>query len=81
VAHVPPGKAEKTDAILVRLEHANGEAVDVFLPLPPGRVGRLRGTASCSRSRGKRNLLRARRRDNANPIPDPCSSGCLPHRG
>ena len=32
VRTTPPGHSEKTDAISVRLEHANGEAVDVFLP-------------------------------------------------
>ena len=29
---IPPGETEKTDAICVRLEHADGEAVDAFLP-------------------------------------------------
>ena len=32
VRTTPPGQTEKTDAISVRLEHSNGEAVDVFLP-------------------------------------------------
>jgi hypothetical protein len=29
---IPPGDTEKTDAILARLEHRDGEAVDVYLP-------------------------------------------------
>ena len=37
---VPPGQSEKTDAINVRLEHANGEAVDVFVPYRRGWLGK-----------------------------------------
>ena len=29
---VPPGKTEKTDAILVRMEHRDGDPVDLFVP-------------------------------------------------
>ena len=29
---IPAGQTEKTDAILARLEHKDGEAVDVYLP-------------------------------------------------
>ncbi len=29
---IPPGQIEKSDAILARLEHQDGEAVDVWLP-------------------------------------------------
>ena len=32
VLTVPPGESEKRDAISVRLEHENGEAVVVFVP-------------------------------------------------
>lgn len=32
VRTVPPGQTEKVDAICVRLEHINGEAVEVFQP-------------------------------------------------
>ncbi len=32
VRTVPPDQTDKTDAICVRLEHSNGEAVHVFLP-------------------------------------------------
>ncbi len=32
VLTIPPGEKEKTDAISVRLEHANGESVIVFVP-------------------------------------------------
>ena len=39
VRTIPPGQTEKTDAISVRLEHANGEAVDVFLPYRRGQSG------------------------------------------
>jgi hypothetical protein len=38
----PPGSEAKTDAIHVGLEHANGEAVTVFLPYQKGRFGRVR---------------------------------------
>jgi hypothetical protein len=29
---IPPGQSKKTDAILARLEHRDGEAVDAYLP-------------------------------------------------
>lgn len=29
---IPPGQTEKSDAILARLEHQDGETVDVYLP-------------------------------------------------
>jgi len=29
---IPPGQTEKTDAVLARLEHQDGEKVDVYLP-------------------------------------------------
>jgi len=32
VRTIPPGQTEKTDAILARLEHKDGEAIDVYLP-------------------------------------------------
>ncbi len=32
VRTIPPGETEKTDAVCARLEHAQGEAVDVYLP-------------------------------------------------
>lgn len=38
----PPGAAEKTDAIEVRLEHRDGEAVVVFLPYRKTLLRRLR---------------------------------------
>ena len=40
VRTIPPGKSEKTDAICVRLEHLNGESVDVFLPYRKGWLGK-----------------------------------------
>jgi hypothetical protein len=40
VRTIPPGQSEKTDAICTRLEHVNGEAVDVFLPYRKGRLGK-----------------------------------------
>jgi len=38
----PPGSEAKMDAIQVGLEHANGEAVTVFLPYEKGWFGRIR---------------------------------------
>jgi hypothetical protein len=38
---IPPGQTEKSDAICVRLEHADGEAVDVFLPYRKGWFGKI----------------------------------------
>jgi len=32
VRTIPPGQTEKTDAILARLEHKDGEAIDVTFP-------------------------------------------------
>jgi hypothetical protein len=32
VRTIPPGSSEKSDAICARLEHEDGEAIDVFLP-------------------------------------------------
>jgi hypothetical protein len=39
---VRPGKADKTDAISVGLEHQSGEAFTVFLPYQKKRFGRIR---------------------------------------
>jgi hypothetical protein len=39
---VPPGKADKTDAISVGLEHQSGEAFTVFLPYQKSWFGRMR---------------------------------------
>jgi len=39
---VPPGQTEKTDAILARLEHQDGEAIDVFLPYRKGLFGKVK---------------------------------------
>ena len=38
----PPSSDQKTDAIQVGLEHANGEAATVFLPYQKGWFGRVR---------------------------------------
>jgi hypothetical protein len=37
---VPPGASAKSDAICAQLEHANGEAVDVYLPYKKHWLGR-----------------------------------------
>ncbi len=38
---IPPGGTEKVDAICVRMEHADGEAVDVFSPYRKGWFGKI----------------------------------------
>jgi hypothetical protein len=40
VRTVPPGQSQKTDAICVSLEHARGDAVDVYLPYTKGWFGK-----------------------------------------
>jgi hypothetical protein len=42
VRTIPPGETAKTDAICSRLEHADGEAVDVYLPYRKGLFGRIK---------------------------------------
>ncbi len=42
VRTIAPGQTEKTDAICARLEHQDGEAVEVFLPYRKGMLGRLK---------------------------------------
>ena len=42
VRAIAPGQSKKTDAIETRLEHANGEAVNVFLPYQKGFRGKLK---------------------------------------
>jgi hypothetical protein len=42
VRTIPPGETAKTDAICSRLEHADGEAVDVYLPYRKGLSGRIK---------------------------------------
>jgi hypothetical protein len=37
---VPPGETAKSDAICTRLEHADGEAIETFLPYRKGLLGR-----------------------------------------
>jgi hypothetical protein len=41
VRTVLPGRSERVDAICARLEHEDGEAVDVFLPYRKGGRGHL----------------------------------------
>ena len=38
---IPPGESKKMDAICVRLEHADGEAIDVFLPYRKASSGQI----------------------------------------
>src|SRR6266540_178583 len=38
---IPPGQNEKSDAVCVRLEHADGEAIDVFVPYQKDNKGEL----------------------------------------
>jgi hypothetical protein len=42
VRTIPPGSNEKTDAICARLEHVDGEAVDVYLPYRKGLFGKFK---------------------------------------
>ncbi len=37
---IPPNQADETDAVCARLEHENGEAVQVFLPYHKSRLGK-----------------------------------------
>jgi hypothetical protein len=39
---VPPGQSEKTDAIEVRLEHRDGQAIDAYLPYKKGFLNRIK---------------------------------------
>lgn len=36
---VPPGSTEKTDAVCVQLEHAEGQCIEVYLPYRKGPQG------------------------------------------
>lgn len=38
----PPSSTEKTDAIQMKLEHVDGEAIEVFLPYRKNFLGRLK---------------------------------------
>ena len=38
---IPPGQTKKSDAICVRLEHADGEAIDAFLPYSKDTSGEI----------------------------------------
>jgi hypothetical protein len=40
VLTIPPGETQKRDAISIRLEHANGESVVVFLPYRRSETGK-----------------------------------------
>ena len=42
VRTIPPGQTEKTDAILARLEHKDGEAIDVYLPYRKPLFGKVK---------------------------------------
>jgi hypothetical protein len=42
VRTIPPGQADKTDAILARLEHKDGEAIDVYLPYRKPLLGKVK---------------------------------------
>ena len=42
VRTIPPGQSEKTDAILARLEHQDGETIEVYLPYRKGLLGRVK---------------------------------------
>ena len=38
----PPGSGEKTDAICVQIEHADGEALVAYVPYRKGMLGRMK---------------------------------------
>ncbi|MGB7156763.1 MAG: hypothetical protein WBD40_01775 [Tepidisphaeraceae bacterium] len=39
---VPPGATEKSDAICVQLEHADGEAIEIYVPYKKGWFGKVK---------------------------------------
>lgn len=39
VRTIPPGEVDKVDAVCTRLEHVDGEAIEVFLPYRKGLLG------------------------------------------
>lgn len=39
---VAPGTTEKSDAICVRLEHADGEAIEIYVPYKKGWFGKIK---------------------------------------
>ncbi len=39
---VPPGATEKSDAICVQLEHADGEAIEIYVPYSKGWFGKIK---------------------------------------
>jgi hypothetical protein len=57
---VPPNGTEKTDAICVQLEHAEGDCVDVYLPYKKGWLGRFKFGQIFAGSREARIFARMR---------------------
>ncbi|MBN1918084.1 MAG: hypothetical protein JW889_09260 [Verrucomicrobia bacterium] len=53
---IPPAPGEKTDAVCARLEHAEGEAIDEFLPYRQDDGGGL-SFGELSALRGERNVF------------------------
>ena len=41
VRTIPPGESQKTDAILMGLEHVSGESIDVYLPYKKEMSGKI----------------------------------------
>ena len=39
---LPPGATEKSDAICVQLEHADGESIEIYLPYKKGWFGKVK---------------------------------------
>ena len=56
---VPPGKTEKVDAIAIRSEHKDGDAIDAYIPYRKGKLGKYKYDDLIA-GRGKRTIFSRR---------------------